>query len=230
MDLVHTLLERSLFLIPLWMSLGVHEWAHARAAYALGDDTAEKLGRMTLDPLAHLDPIGTVLLPLLGIPFGWARPVPVEPTRFHASIAMRTGLLLVAAAGPLANAAIALGLLAIDLVLVRVAPELSTRRPLLAHVLDFALTANVGMAVFNLLPFPPLDGSRIVEGLVPFERRALWDRIGRPFGAICLVAFFFLGAPLLVKAVASGRAQLRALVCATPRESASAGQPPAAAR
>ena len=97
-SLLHTVLERGLFLIPLWISLGVHEWAHARAAYALGDDTAQKLGRMTLDPLAHLDPIGTVLLPLCGIPFGWAKPVPVEPTRFRASTTMTRGMLLVAAA------------------------------------------------------------------------------------------------------------------------------------
>ncbi len=211
MDLLHTLLEHVLFVIPLWISLGVHEWAHARAAYALGDDTAEKLGRMTLDPLAHLDPIGTVLLPLLGIPFGWAKPVPVEPVRFRSSMSMSQGLLLVAAAGPLANAAIAVSLLALDVVLAWLAPGLETRQPLLAHVLDFGITANVAMAVFNLLPFPPLDGSRIVEGLVPFERRALWDRLGKPIGVVFLVVFFLLGAPLLVQVVASGRAQLRAL-------------------
>lgn len=206
------LLERMLFLIPLWFSLGIHEWAHARAAYALGDDTAEKLGRMTLDPLAHLDPIGTILLPLLGIPFGWAKPVPVQPTRFHASVSMRTGLLLVAAAGPLSNLALGALLLGLDTALARAAPDFATQRPLLAHVLDFALTANLAMAVFNFLPFPPLDGSRIVEGLVPFERRALWDRIGRPIGIVCLIGFFLVGAPLLFQAVASMRAALHALV------------------
>lgn len=207
---LHTLLERTLFLIPLWISLGVHEWAHARVAYALGDDTAEKLGRMTLDPLAHLDPIGTVLLPLLGIPFGWAKPVPVQPTRFRSSVSMSGGMLLVAAAGPLGNLALAIVLFVLDAVLARVAPGLAAR-PLLARVVTFALTANVAMAVFNMLPFPPLDGSRIVDGLVPYERRALWDRVSRPIGLVLLLVFFLFVAPLLLAAVQDVRAAFHAL-------------------
>jgi Zn-dependent protease len=210
-DVVHTVLERALFLIPLWISLGVHEWAHARAAYALGDDTAEKLGRMTLDPLVHLHPIGTVLLPLLGIPFGWAKPVPVQPTRFHSSVSMTRGMLLVAGAGPLSNAALVVVLLVVDTLLARAVPDLSMRQPILARVLDYAIAANVAMAVFNLLPFAPLDGSRIVDGLVPFERRALYDRVARPIGVLCLIGFFFVGGPFLMQSVASVRAALHAL-------------------
>jgi Zn-dependent protease len=210
-DLAHTFLQHTLFVIPLWISLGVHEWAHARAAYALGDDTAEKLGRMTLDPFAHLDPIGTVLLPLLGVPFGWAKPVPVEPTRFRSSTTMGTGMLLVAAAGPISNLGLALVLLAVDIVLARAAPQLTSTQPLLMRVFDYALTANVAMAVFNLLPFPPLDGSRIVDGLVPFEHRALWDRFGKPVGIVFLIVFLFFGAPLLLDGVAACRLALRAL-------------------
>jgi Zn-dependent protease len=208
-NLVSTLLERVLFLIPLWISLAVHEWAHARAAFALGDDTAQKLGRMTLDPLAHLDPIGTVLLPLLGIPFGWAKPVPVEPTRFRNSASMSGGMIWVAAAGPLSNAFLALLLLLIDLGIAARVPDLATSRPLLSRVFDFALTANVAMTAFNLLPFPPLDGSRIVDGLVPFERRALWDRAARPIGLVCLALFLLFGGSWLTQAVSSARGTLR---------------------
>jgi Zn-dependent protease len=207
--ILRELLERTLFLIPLWISLGVHEWAHATAAHALGDDTAEKLGRMSLSPLAHLDPIGTVLLPLLGVPFGWAKPVPVEPTRFRAATTMRGGLLLVAAAGPLSNLALALVLFALDVVTWHVDPAWLGRAPRLARVLEFALTANVALAAFNLLPFAPLDGSRIVEGLVPFERRELWDRIARPIGILALVGFVIIGAPWLFEIVARIRLALR---------------------
>jgi Zn-dependent protease len=167
---------------------------------------------MTLDPFAHLDPIGTVLLPVLGIPFGWAKPVPVQPTRFRSSTSMGMGMLLVAAAGPLSNLALAVLLFGLDGVLARVAPDLATRRPMLAHVLDFALTSNLAMAVFNLMPFPPLDGSRIVEGLVPFERRALWDRISRPLGIVCLVVFFVFLGPVLLQMVSAAREQLHTLV------------------
>lgn len=210
------LLERTLFLIPLWISLGVHEWAHASAAHALGDDTAETLGRRSLNPLAHLDPIGTVLLPLLGVPFGWAKPVPVEPTRFRSAISMRGGLLLVAGAGPLSNAVLALLLLVADVALWRIDPGWLSREPRLARIFGFALSANVALAVLNLLPLAPLDGSRIVEGLVPFERRALWDRLERPVGIAALVAFLFFGAPWLLETVERLRAALRGAEIAAP--------------
>ena len=96
------------FLIPLILSLSVHEWAHAWAAWRLGDDTARLLGRMTLNPIAHVDPLGTLLLPMLGVPFGWAKPVPVNPLRFR-NVSMPIGMMLTAAAGPISNVVLALG-------------------------------------------------------------------------------------------------------------------------
>jgi Zn-dependent protease len=125
---------------------------------------------------------------------------------------MRGGLLLVALAGPLSNLALALAILVLDGALARAVPSLASTQPLLAHVLDYALATNVMLAMFNLLPFGPLDGSRIVEGLVPFERRALWDRIGPPIGIALLVLFFFAGAPFVFGAVASLRSDLHAWV------------------
>ena len=84
------ILDRLRIWVPLVLSLSVHEWAHAWSAWRLGDDTAARMGRMTVNPLAHIDPVGTLLLPLLGVPFGWAKPVPVNPARFRRDIHMRT--------------------------------------------------------------------------------------------------------------------------------------------
>src|SRR5689334_23219884 len=95
------------YLIPLILSLTVHEWAHAYSAFRLGDDTASRQGRLTLNPIPHIDPIGTILCPLLGIPFGWAKPVPVNPLRFNRGVSMRTGMMITAAAGPLSNLVLA---------------------------------------------------------------------------------------------------------------------------
>ena len=100
--------DRLAYVIVLLLSLSVHEWAHAISAFRLGDDTAYRQGRLTLNPLAHIDPVGTLLLPLLGVPFGWARPVPVNPARFRRDVHMRTGMMLTAAAGPASNLVLAL--------------------------------------------------------------------------------------------------------------------------
>ena len=109
MNLLNTSLEqRLIFYIPLLLSLSVHEWAHAAMAYYLGDDTAKLLGRMTFNPLAHIDPLGTLFLPLIGIPFAWAKPVPFNPVKFNNNLTIRKGKLLVALAGPVSNLFIAI--------------------------------------------------------------------------------------------------------------------------
>src|SRR5215468_292941 len=101
------LLNRLMYVPILILSLTVHEWAHAYSAFRLGDDTAARQGRLTLNPLPHIDPFGTILCPLLGVPFGWAKPVPVVPSRFRRDVNMRTGMMITAAAGPLSNLALA---------------------------------------------------------------------------------------------------------------------------
>src|SRR5512134_1879423 len=103
MDLQQMLQRGLLLLPPLLLSLSFHEWAHAWSAHKLGDDTAERMGRLTLNPLAHIDPLGTILLPLLGVPFGWAKPVPVNPARFRRGVHMGRGMMITSAAGPLSN-------------------------------------------------------------------------------------------------------------------------------
>src|SRR5262245_62591833 len=95
------LLQRIVNFIPVLLSLTVHEWAHAWTAWKLGDDTAKLQGRVSLNPIDHIDPVGTLLLPLLGVPFGWAKPVPINPVRFRANVSMPMGVLLSVAAGPI---------------------------------------------------------------------------------------------------------------------------------
>jgi len=183
------LLERFIFWIPLVLSLTVHEWAHAASAKALGDDTAERLGRLSLNPLQHIDPIGTLILPLLGVPFGWAKPVPINPLRFRADVGMSTGLLLTAAAGPASNLLLALlstGLVGLS---ARLAPGLLPDAAM--PVVSTFVVLNVLLAFFNLLPIPPLDGSRIVESLIPDYFRPAWDALAS-YSTLALVALIFL--------------------------------------
>lgn len=176
------LLVRLLALVPMLLSLSVHEWAHAFAAYQLGDTTAEEQGRLTLNPLAHIDPVGTLLFPLMGIPFGWAKPVPINPLRFRRDISMAKGMLITAAAGPFSNLVLAALCFAITGTLVKVSPGTLRANPAIALLLSHAMSLNLGLAIFNLLPIPPLDGSRIVEGVIPFGWRERWAKGGRYVG------------------------------------------------
>lgn len=180
------LLSRVIFLVPVWLSLSVHEWAHAFAAFRLGDDTAARLGRLTLNPVAHIDPIGTLLLPLMGVPFGWAKPVPINPNRFHRGVTLRAGLVWTAAAGPLSNVVLAVASAAGLVAVARLAPDNAAA----VSLLEILLIVNVALAVFNAVPIPPLDGSRIVEGLLPDRLRPGWDAFCSlaPFALVALIA------------------------------------------
>jgi Zn-dependent protease len=184
------LAQRVMILIPLLLSLTVHEWAHAWSAHRLGDDTARMQGRLTLNPIAHIDPIGTLVLPLLGIPFGWAKPVPVNPTRFRRDVNMKTGMVITAAAGPLSNVVLAV-LSAVVLGLVaRFAPSslaAGSNGLGLATLLTTLIVINVSLAIFNMLPIPPLDGSRVVDGLVPHGWRPQWESFVRLSPILCIV-------------------------------------------
>ena len=184
--------ERLLFFIPVLLSLTVHEWAHAWAAYKLGDDTAKHLGRLTLNPLAHMDPIGTFLLPLMGVPFGWAKPVPVNPLRFRPDVSLRGGMLLVAAAGPISNALIATGAFVAFKLLTQ--PQFAGLLPQLGPVpflLIVLIQVNIVLCVFNLFPIPPLDGSKIVDGVIPDSLRPAWNQFCS-LGPMLLIALILL--------------------------------------
>jgi len=172
--------------IPVLLSLSVHEWAHAWTALRLGDDTAARLGRVTMNPFAHVDPVGTLILPLLGFPIGWAKPVPVNPIRFRRDIRMGTGILLVAAAGPASNICLAVacgaGILALQEGITG-----SAQDPIGLFLFQMVLI-NVVLAAFNMLPVPPLDGSRIVDALVPARFRPAWESFSRVGPILLIVA------------------------------------------
>ena len=191
-----TIQRIALFMPALFLALTVHEYAHARVATWLGDDTPAQEGRLSLSPLVHLDPFGSVLFPLLlllmpgmGGVFGWARPVRFVPARFRRGVSMRAGAALTAAAGPLSNLLQALlALLLLRLLLTLGGEQLPARA--LRTASDF-LTAyyqlNVLLAAFNLFPLPPLDGHyllpRSLDGLVDVLRRHAF---------LLFVAIFFL--------------------------------------
>lgn len=201
------LAERLLFLVPLILSLSVHEWAHARTAYALGDDTASLLGRCTLDPLAHIDLMGTIVLPLLGVPFGWAKPVPVNPLRFDRRYSMTGGMMLTALAGPLSNVALAALSALLFAVAVRSSPFGEDLSGPIQVGLLFMVQVNVALAIFNLIPVPPLDGSRVANHFMPLSLRPLWIRIqmAGPLALLVLLLFLNVFGGVLASAIGWGR-------------------------
>ena len=181
-----------LVFIVLLFSLTVHEAAHAWTADRLGDPTARILGRVSLNPLVHIDPIGTVLFPLLaivaGVPLiGWAKPVPVNVQKLRNH---RRDYVLVAAAGPASNLGLAV-IAAVVLKLMPVSPvtlgEPNITAPI-ASMLSRALYLNVLLAVFNMIPIPPLDGGNVIGGLLPRPLSYRFDSLIRPYGFVLLYA------------------------------------------
>jgi Zn-dependent protease len=182
--------------IVLLFSLTVHESAHAWTADRLGDPTARMLGRVSLNPLVHADPIGTVVFPLLamfsGIPLiGWAKPVPVISRNLRHP---RRDFMLVAAAGPASNLAIAVAA-ALLLSVFPISPvrigEPNVSVPL-ATILSNAVLLNVLLAVFNMIPVPPLDGGNVLAGLLPSSLAVTFNRL-RPYGFVLLYALMLTG-------------------------------------
>lgn len=178
---------------PLLFSLTFHEFAHGFVAYRLGDPTAKDLGRLTLNPLKHLDPLGT--LAFFIIKFGWAKPVPVNPNYFKNP---KKDMLWVALAGPATNLALAVGSAIMTKglwILATALPYSATAEAILVplnHMLVASVWINLVLCIFNFLPIPPLDGSRILVGLLPNDLALSYMRVER-FGFIIIMVLAFSG-------------------------------------
>jgi Zn-dependent protease len=184
-----------MLLVPWILSLSVHEWAHAWSAYKLGDDTASREGRLTLNPISHIDPFGTIIAPLLGLPIAWAKPVPVNPLRFRRDVTMKAGMMITAAAGPISNLILAVALAVLYGLMIRFGMPVDPKGAAYFLIVNTILL-NVSLMVFNFIPIPPLDGSRIVDGLLPYRLRPQWEQFQR-FGFLVLLALVFFGSSLL---------------------------------
>ena len=185
-----------LIILPvLLFSLTIHEMAHAVTADWYGDPTARRLGRISLNPLVHLDPVGSLLLPLMGFYFGgfifgWAKPVPVNPANLKNH---RRDFLVIAAAGPASNIVLAIGA---SVLLGFVPGGLGAAEGIpavLATLGLFMVQLNLLLAVFNMLPIPPLDGGNVLAGLLPETLASSYDRLIRPYGFLILIVLMATG-------------------------------------
>jgi Zn-dependent protease len=196
-DQIQTIVQTLIILI---LSICVHEFGHAIVADKLGDPLPRSQGRTTLNPIAHADPIGTLLFPLIALVataghslgFGWGRPVEVSPRHFTRRMSMRTGHMIVAAAGPMMNILFGIFISLVILVLLRT-EVVEYSSPMFAPLL-MAVQINFVLAFFNLIPAPPLDGGTVVEGLLPRRYLPTWEKVA-VYGPFLLMAVIFI-APL----------------------------------
>ncbi len=190
-----TLYKVIIVLVPMILSLTVHEFAHAFAAYKLGDDTAKRSGRLSLNPMAHIDLFGTILLPVLlvatdsGFFFGWAKPVPVNRYNFNRSVSMKQGDMITAGAGPLSNlimAFIVSGAYFFMAIHMGYSPDNNPAMKLFIYLFQI----NIALAIFNLIPVPPLDGHYFLPDTIK-EKMMQYQM------------FFFIGLIMLINVFSS---------------------------
>ena len=178
-----------IYIIPLLFAITLHEAAHGWVASKLGDHTARMMGRVTLDPTKHLDPIGTIAIPLVlllsssGFIFGWAKPVPIN---FNALRNGKNGMIWVALAGPGANIVMAICWLFVMIIAIKM------NITVLIEMGRVGILVNCVLAVFNLLPIPPLDGSRVISALLPNRLAYQYNQLEQ-YGLYILLGLMFLG-------------------------------------
>ena len=188
-----TILDLLIWVFCFLLCITVHEVAHGFAAYKLGDQTAKNMGRLTLNPIPHIDPIGGLALLFFG--FGWAKPVPVNANNFTRKVTMRTGMAITAFAGPLSNFIFAFVSMFTLFLLFRldVIPAVNlfflvpgTVQHTIVLALQILISMNLGLAVFNLIPLPPLDGSHLLATFLPNRALFQYQKIAR-YGFIILI-------------------------------------------
>ena len=179
-----------IYIIPLLFAITLHEAAHGWVASKLGDHTARMMGRVTLNPIKHVDPVGTILVPLalllmpgVGFIFGWAKPVPIN---FRALRSQKAGMIWVALAGPGANFLMAIGWLILAII------SLKLELFILYSMARVGIFLNILLAVFNLLPIPPLDGSRVISALLPGPLAYKYGQFEQ-YGFLILLVLMYIG-------------------------------------
>lgn len=193
MDLERIIYTIAVWAIPVIFAITVHEVAHGWVANKLGDGTAKMLGRLTLNPIKHIDPIGTIVVPIVlvlisGFAFGWAKPVPVNPNNLKNP---RKDMVLVAIAGPLANVfMVILWALFLKVISVTVS-DINLAKGLMAMG-EAGIIINLVLFVFNLFPIPPLDGSKVLAGFVPPSISDILDKI-EPYGFFIVMGLLYFG-------------------------------------
>ena len=194
MDINSIIYNIAVWTIPVLFAITIHEVAHGWVANILGDKTAKMLGRLSLNPIKHIDPIGTVVVPLAmvvlqtGFVFGWAKPVPVNSRNFKSP---RKDMAIVAAAGPISNLIMAVFWVFIFKLGVSVIPDQAIAQGIMAMG-RAGIIINIILFVFNLFPIPPLDGSKVLAGFLPQSLANLMDKI-EPYGLFIVLGLVYLG-------------------------------------
>lgn len=194
-DVITTVISFFSVAVIIFIVFPIHECAHGFMAKLLGDDTAEREGRLTLNPFAHIDPMGALCMCLCCI--GWAKPTPVNISRCR-KVKARTALALTSLAGPLANILLSLVFIIVEKILLGNVINLSATVIYIAVALDYAIYLNIYLAVFNLLPIPPFDGSKILYSFLPAKGIAFMERNGQyiHWGFLILLLIGVLDIPL----------------------------------
>jgi len=183
----NALLSLVLTIPAVLIAITFHEYAHAFVADRLGDDTPRRQGRLTLNPLAHLDPVGSIMLVFAG--FGWGKPVEINPRNFNRTVSMSKGEAIVSIAGPMMNFILSIIFSIIYFAIVKFVPQFSYTQLgiIILTLIQITVIINVGLGVFNLIPLPPLDGSKVLNHFLPYNAKEWFSRYSQVFYIVFIV-------------------------------------------